>query len=65
MKIAYLVNQYPMASLTFIRREIEELERLGHSIHRFAIQPWPDTLVDARDIQEQSQTVYLKSPSSC
>ena len=40
VRIAYLVNQYPMASLTFIRREIAALESMGHHVARFALQRW-------------------------
>ena len=39
MKIAYLVNTYPSPSHSFIRREIQALERLGHEVHRFALRP--------------------------
>ena len=31
MRIAYLVNQYPKVSHTFIRREIQALEALGYA----------------------------------
>ena len=60
MRIAYLINQYPMASLTFIRREIAALESMGHSVDRFALQPWPDTLIDEADISEAERTRYVK-----
>jgi colanic acid/amylovoran biosynthesis glycosyltransferase len=60
VKIAYLVNQYPMASLTFIRREISALEAMGHEVLRFALQPWPDKLVDQQDIDEARITRYAK-----
>lgn len=60
MRIAYLVNQYPMASLTFVRREIAELERLGHVVERFSIQPWSERVVDELDLREKERTRYLK-----
>ena len=60
MRIAYLVNQYPMASLTFIRREIAALESMGHHVARFALQRWVDTLVDDADITEADKTRYVK-----
>lgn len=37
MKLAYLVNSYPLPSQTFIRREIHALERMGWQVHRFAM----------------------------
>lgn len=58
-KIAYLLNSYPMTSTTFIRREIEALERQGLSIARYAIRHWDGALVDPADMQEQERTHYL------
>lgn len=37
MRIAYLVNQYPKISHSFIRREILALERQGFEVVRIAI----------------------------
>ena len=59
MKIAYLLNSYPMTSTTFIRREIEALVADGVEIHRFAARPWAEKLVDPLDIEEQKRTHYL------
>lgn len=59
MKIAYLMNSYPMTSTTFIRREIEAVEALGVDVLRFAVRVWPHALVDARDRAEQQRTSYL------
>ncbi len=59
MKIAYLMNSYPMTSTTFIRREIESLEALGLKIKRYAVRHWDDVLVDPLDVTEQSRTHYL------
>ena len=59
MKIAYLMNTYPMTSTTFVRREIEALERLGVTIQRYASRPWSVPLVDPRDQAEAIQTQYL------
>lgn len=56
MQIAYLINQYPMVSLSFIRREIRELEASGIQVARFAIRVWDDELVDEADKQEQEKT---------
>ena len=61
MKIAYVLNSYPMTSTTFIRREIEALEEAGLPIHRYAVRRWGETLVDALDIAEQGRTHYLMS----
>lgn len=61
MKIAYLMNTYPLISTTFIRREIEAHERSGLSIERFSIRPWDQPVVDPRDIEEQKRVFYLLS----
>lgn len=61
MKIAYLLNTYPMTSTTFVRREIEALERLGLDIERYAVRRWKEKLVDPRDLQEVQRTKYLLS----
>lgn len=63
MPIAYLLNQFPLPSTTFIRREIRALEALGVEIHRFAARPSPVKLVDPQDIEDESRTDYLlKTP---
>ena len=54
--IGYLINQYPMASLTFIRREIAALEALGATVHRFAVRPWDGPLADPADLAEIPRT---------
>ena len=59
MKIAYLLNSYPMTSTTFIRREIEALERLGLEIRRYAVRHWDQPLVEPLDMAEQQKTHYL------
>jgi colanic acid/amylovoran biosynthesis glycosyltransferase len=59
MKIAYLLNTYPVPSATFIRREIEALEERGHDILRFAIRRFAGNLVDEKDIVEADRTTYL------
>lgn len=59
MKLAYLVNTYPRASHTFIRREIQALERLGWQIHRFAMRSDRGTLIDAADIAEDARTEHV------
>jgi colanic acid/amylovoran biosynthesis glycosyltransferase len=59
MKIAYLVNQYPKVSHSFIRREIVALERQGFEVERFALRGWGDALVDAQDLDERARTRYV------
>lgn len=60
MRLGYLLNTYPRRSTTFITREIQALESLGLTIHRFAMRPeaegaalWPD---------EATRTEYLWPP---
>jgi colanic acid/amylovoran biosynthesis glycosyltransferase len=59
VKLAYLVNTYPRASHTFIRREIQALERIAVSVHRFAMRSDRDALVDAGDIAEDYRTEHV------
>jgi len=59
MKLAYLLNSYPMTSTTFIRGEIEQLEALGQPVKRFAVRHWEGQLLDPGDIAEQQRTEYL------
>lgn len=59
MKIAYLVNQYPMTSHSFIRREIAALERLGFDVTRYSICDTRDALMDPADLAEADRTVSL------
>lgn len=58
-RIAYLINQYPKVSHSFVRREVHALEAAGMTVERFAVRGWSDTMVDAQDQQEQSRTRYL------
>lgn len=59
MKIAYLVNTYPRASHTFIRREIHALERRGFLVHRFAMRSERSSLVDPSDLAEDDKTEHV------
>jgi hypothetical protein len=52
--IAYLVNQYPKVSHTFIRREIRALEQLGMLVTRFALRGWDADVTDRADIEERT-----------
>ena len=56
MTLAYLINQYPGISHTFIRREIEAMERRGVPVSRFAIRSSAHGLIAAEDISEASRT---------
>ncbi|PSF36227.1 colanic acid biosynthesis glycosyltransferase WcaL [Aphanothece hegewaldii CCALA 016] len=56
MTIAYLINQYPKISHSFIRREIIALEQAGIAIARFTVRPTRETLVDEADQQELEKT---------
>ena len=59
LRIAYLINQYPKVSHSFIRREILALEQLGVEVQRFALRGWADELVDPADIAEREHTRYV------
>jgi colanic acid/amylovoran biosynthesis glycosyltransferase len=61
MRIAYLVNQYPMVSVSFIRREIAALEAMGLAVRRYAIRRWHGPLVDPADHAEVHKTQYILS----
>jgi colanic acid/amylovoran biosynthesis glycosyltransferase len=62
LKLAYLVNQYPQTSHSFIRREIAALEARGLSVERFSIREGREVLVDALDQAERARTrVVLKA----
>ncbi|MEM6357592.1 MAG: glycosyltransferase family 4 protein [Pseudomonadota bacterium] len=58
MRVAYLVNQYPKVSHTFIRREILALEAAGVEVDRYALRGWDAEVVDAEDRAEQGRTRY-------
>lgn len=60
-RIAYLINQYPKISHTFIRREILALEAQGVQITRISIRESADTLCDETDKQEKQKTIYMLS----
>ncbi|MGE8942943.1 glycosyltransferase [Leptospira interrogans] len=59
LRIAYLVNQYPKVSHTFIRREILATERLGLHVERLALRGWDEKVVDARDEAERPRTRFV------
>lgn len=59
MRIAYLLNQYPKVSHSFIRREILALERQGIEIIRISMRGWDAELADEEDRSERAQTRYV------
>lgn len=63
MRIAYFINQYPMVSHSFIRREIVALESLGCDILRIALRSNPEVLVDQRDKDELIKTRFILKQS--
>ena len=50
MKLAYLVNQYPKVSHTFIRREIAAIESLGLEVDRFTLRGTKEALRDEAQV---------------
>jgi glycosyltransferase involved in cell wall biosynthesis len=59
LRIAYLVNQYPAVSHSFIRREIRALEQLGFEVMRISIRGWDRPLADEEDRAERKRTRYV------
>lgn len=55
-KIAYLINQYPKVSHSFIRREIQAIEACGLAVGRYAIRSCRAELVDEADQKEVALT---------
>ena len=56
MRLAYLCNLYPAVSHSFVRREIEGVERAGHTVHRFTLRPPAANLRDPADQREANKT---------
>lgn len=59
LRIAYLVNTYPRASHSFIRREVLALERQGIAVHRFAMRSDRASLKDAADLAEDARCEHV------
>jgi glycosyltransferase involved in cell wall biosynthesis len=59
MRIAYLLNQYPYVSCTFIRREIIALEACGLDVTRISIRTSEYELIDEADKQEFDKTHFI------
>jgi colanic acid/amylovoran biosynthesis glycosyltransferase len=56
VRIAYLVNQYPRTSHSFIRREILAMEASGFEVLRYSLRPVNEILVSEADWAEQPLT---------
>ena len=56
MRLAYLCNLYPAVSHSFVRREIEAVERIGHEVHRFSVRRARADLRDSADRREAQRT---------
>jgi colanic acid/amylovoran biosynthesis glycosyltransferase len=56
VRIAYLCNVYPAVSHSFIRREIEGIEAVGHEVQRFSIRAAKPALKDEADLHELALT---------
>ena len=61
MRVAYFINQYPGISHSFIRREIQALERQGLEVFRFAIRPSKDKIISEEDFAEAGKTRHIVS----
>ncbi|UOA26827.1 glycosyltransferase [Pseudosulfitobacter sp. DSM 107133] len=59
MKIAYVLNTYPQPSHSFIRREVQALERQGFEVDRIAMRAADTELVDDGDRAEAAATHYV------
>lgn len=63
-RVAYLLTHYPKLAQTFIRSEIEGLERRGFEVFPFAMNaPSPGDLARPSDRVEMQRTIYLKRDS--
>jgi len=59
LKIAYVLNTYPQPSHSFIRREVQALERQGVQVLRLAMRASEAPLVDPGDRDEAGRTAYV------
>jgi len=59
VKVAYLTNQYPKSSHTFVRREIAGLEEAGLEVARISVRAVDEPLVDESDRAERTRTRVL------
>lgn len=59
MRVAYLVNQYPKVSHTFIRRELQALEARGVEVERYSVRRVAEPLADPADQAEERLTRFV------
>lgn len=59
LRVAYVINQYPKLSHSFVRREIRALEAQGIHVSRLAIRRPDEMLRNASDQEESQQTTVL------
>lgn len=59
VRVAYLVNQYPHVSHSFIRREIRGAEEHGLDVLRISIRRSSAPLVDPADQEEERRTRFV------
>ncbi|GJL93620.1 MAG: colanic acid biosynthesis glycosyltransferase WcaL [Hyphococcus sp.] len=59
MRVAYFVNQYPGISHSFVRREIQALERQSVDVVRYAIRPSKDDIISDEDRLEFERTRHI------
>jgi colanic acid/amylovoran biosynthesis glycosyltransferase len=59
LKLAYLINTYPQASLSFVRREIHAIERRGHDLHRFALRADRRWKIEPSTDEEMARTEHI------
>lgn len=59
MNVGYLINEYPKVSHSFVRREIEAVERAGVGVDIFSIRPWAPDLADPADVAHAERTTVL------
>lgn len=59
LKLAYILNTYPQPSHSFIRRELQALERHGAEVIRLAMRRSDRPLVDPGDQAEALRTEYV------
>ena len=60
MVLGYLTSQYGRAADTFVRQEVRELRKLGHTVFTFSIRrPAREEVVSDEIRDEQSRTVYI------
>jgi glycosyltransferase involved in cell wall biosynthesis len=56
VRLAYFCNLYPAVSHSFVRREIEAVERAGHMVHRFSVRAARADIKEPADRREAEHT---------